>query len=157
MAKTTPSPGGRRIANKRASFEYELLERVEAGIALKGSEVKSLRAGNASLAEAFARFKDGRAELVGCQIEPYSHGTAFNHEPKRARQLLLHRREIKRLAAKVQLRGLTIIPTAIYFNDHGKAKVELAVARGKTHRDKRQDLRAKDDRREIQGARRRHR
>jgi len=157
MATKGPAPGGRRIANKRASFEYELLERVEAGIALKGSEVKSLRAGNASLSDAFARIKDGVVELVGCQIEPYSHGTAFNHEPKRPRQLLLHRREIKRLAAKVQLRGLTVIPISIYFNDSGKAKVELAVARGRSQRDKRQELRAKDDRREIQRARNRHR
>ena len=157
MATRGPSQGGRRIANKRASFEYELLERVEAGIALKGSEVKSLRSGNASLAEAFARIKDGKVELVGCQIEPYSHGSAFNHEPKRARQLLLHRREIKRLAAKVQLRGLTVIPISIYFNDSGKAKVELAVARGRSQRDKRHELRAKDDRREIQQARNRRR
>lgn len=157
MAKRVPSEGGRRISNKRASFEYELLERVEAGISLKGSEVKSLRAGNASLAEAYARFKDGRVELIGCQIEPYSHGSAFNHEPKRARQLLLHRREIRRLAAKVQLRGLTVIPTAIYFNERGKAKIELALAKGKSHGDKRQDLRAKDDRREMQRARNRHR
>ena len=152
MSKDRPQVG-KRILNKRASFEYELLERVEAGIALKGSEVKSLRDGAASLAEAFARVKGEIVELIGCQIEPYSHGTSFNHEPKRPRQLLLHRREIKKLAGKVQIRGLTIIPTSIYFNDRGRAKVELAVARGKSHRDKRQDLRAKEDRRDMQKAR----
>jgi len=151
MSKSRPHTG-KRIVNKRASFEYELLERVEAGISLKGSEVKSLREGTASLAEAYARVQGDIVELIGCQIEPYSHGTSFNHEPKRARQLLLHRREIRKLASKVQIRGLTIIPTSIYFNDKGRAKVELAVARGKSHRDKRQDLRAKEDRRDMRRA-----
>src|SRR5262249_20252317 len=112
MAKAKPQ-SGRRIVNKKAGFEYELLERVEAGIALKGSEVKSLRDGNASLSEAFARITNESVELIGCQIEPYSHATTFNHEPKRPRRLLLHRREIRKLASKVQIRGLTLIPTAI--------------------------------------------
>src|SRR5262249_46615944 len=152
MSKS-PSQPSRRILNKRASFDYELMERVEAGVGLKGSEGKSLGGGNASLAEGDARGGDGIVELIGCQIEPYSHGTIFNHEPKRARQLLLHRREIKRLASKVQLRGLTIVPTCIYFNEKGRAKVELAVARGKSQRDKRQDLRTREDRRDMQRAR----
>jgi SsrA-binding protein len=155
VVSKTPPQEKRRIVNKRASFEYELLERVEAGIALKGSEVKSLREGNASIAEAYARVGDGVVELIGCQIDPYSHGTTFNHEPKRIRQLLLHRREIRRLASKVQIRGLTLVPTCIYFNEKGLAKVELAVARGKSHRDKRQDLRAREDRRDMQRARQR--
>jgi len=149
------STTARRLVNKKASFEYELLERIEAGIALKGSEVKSLREGNASLSEAYARLVGDRVELIGCQIEPYRHGSAFNHEPKRARQLLLHRREIRRLASKVQVRGLTLIPVAIYFNERGIAKVELALARGKAKYDKRQALKARDDKREIQRAKRR--
>ncbi|MFO0973068.1 MAG: SsrA-binding protein SmpB [Phycisphaerae bacterium] len=143
-----------RIVNKRAAFEYHLFDRVEAGIELKGTEVKSLRAGQVSLAEAYARIRDDQAELVGCQIEPYSHATVFNHDPKRARRLLLHRREIHRLYGKVKEQGFTLVPLSIYFNDHGRAKVELALAKGKTHRDKRADLRAKDDRREMDRARR---
>lgn len=154
MSKSKPNTA-RRLVNKKASFEYELLERIEAGIALKGSEVKSLREGNASLSEAYARLVADRVELIGCQIEPYRHGSAFNHEPKRPRQLLLHRREIRRLASKVQVRGLTLIPVAIYFNERGIAKVELALARGKAKYDKRQALKARDDSREMQRAKRR--
>lgn len=155
MAKSSPQQSAKRIVNKKARFEFDLFDRVEAGLALKGSEVKSLRAGMASLTEAYARIVAGRVELMGFQIEPYSHATHFNHEAKRPKQLLLHHREIKKLAAKVAIRGFTIIPLAVYFNDKGRAKVELALAKGKSKSDKRHDLRAKDDRRDMQRAMRR--
>ncbi len=156
MARKTPARPG-AIVNKRARFDYHLFDRFEAGIALKGTEVKSLRAGQADLSDAFARIDDGQVLLVGCQIQPYSHGTHANHDPKRARLLLLHRREIRRLAGKVTLRGFTVVPISIYFDKNGRAKVELALARGKTKADKRQDLRARDDRREMERAMRRGR
>ena len=146
-----------RLANKKARFSYEILERVEAGIALKGTEVKSLRLGNASIGEAHAQIHKGQATLVNFQIQPYEQGNRFNHDPKRPKQLLLHRREIKKLASKIQIRGLTLVPISVYFNRAGKAKVELALARGKTHRDKRHDERKREDLREMSRAQRRTR
>ena len=143
-----------RLANKKARFNFEILERVEAGIALTGTEVKSLRAGDASIAEAFARIEDGQVALLNFQIQPYKMGTHFNHDPKRPKRLLLHRREIKKLTAKVQIRGQTLVPLSVYFKS-GRAKVELALARGKSHRDKRQDQRAKEDRKDMARAQRR--
>lgn len=143
-----------RLDNKKARFNFEILEKVEAGIALRGTEVKSLRAGDASLGEAFARIESGQVNLINFQIQPYKMGSHFNHDPKRPKQLLLHKREIKKLFAKVQVKGQTLIPLAVYFKN-GRAKVELALARGKTHRDKRQDQRAKEDRKEIARAQRR--
>lgn len=143
-----------RLINKKARFNFEILERLEAGIALKGTEVKSIRAGDASISEAFARIQDGQAALFNFQILPYKMAGPFNHDPKRPKQLLLHKREIKKLAAKVQIRGQTLVPLAVYFKG-GRAKVELALARGKTHRDKRQDERAKEDHRDMARAQRR--
>jgi len=143
-----------RLVNKKARFDYEILERVEAGLALKGTEVKSLRAGDASLTEAFARIQNGQATLLNFQIQPYKMGSHFNHDPKRPKQLLLHRREIKKLAAKVQIRGQTLVPLAVYFS-RGRAKVELALARGKSHRDKRHDERERQDRKDMARAQRR--
>ena len=157
MAKDMNKPGDQnahRLLNKKAKFDYEVLERIEAGISLKGTEVKSLRAGDASLAEAFARIHDGQITLMNFQIQPYKMGSHFNHDPKRPKQLLLHKREIKKLVAKVQVKGQTLIPLAVYFKN-GRAKVELGLARGKSHRDKRQDERAKEDRKEIARAQRR--
>ena len=154
---TSRKPGNTRpiLHNKKARFEYEILERIEAGIVLKGTEVKSLRAADASIAEAFARLDGGVAMLHNFQIQPYKQGNQFNHDPKRPKALLLHKREIKKLAAKVKIKGQTLIPLAVYFGPNGKAKVELALARGKTHRDKRQDERQKEDRKEIARAQRR--
>src|SRR5436190_3834820 len=140
--------GSPRLDNKKARHNFEILEKVEAGIALKGTEVKSLRAGDASLGEAYARIDAGQVNLINFQIQPYKMGSHFNHDPKRPKQLLLHKREIKKLVAKVQVKGQTLIPLAVYFKN-GRAKVELGLARGKTHRDKRQDERAKEDRKEI--------
>ena len=144
-----------RILNKKARFDFEILERVEAGLALKGTEVKSLRSGDASLAEAYARVDAGHATLHNFQIQPYKQAGQFNHDPKRVKRLLLHRREIKKLATKVQIRGLTLIPLAVYFNDKGLAKVELALAKGKTHGDKRQAERKQQDKADMGRAQRR--
>lgn len=137
-----------RIANKKAHFDYEILEKVEAGLVLVGSEVKSLRSGQASLAEAYARIDDGEAWLIGANIQTYPFANIMNHEPLRPRKLLLHRRQIKRLADQTTLRGLTIVPLAIYFSK-GKAKCEIALAKGKTHGDKRETIRRREQQRDI--------
>ncbi|MBN2562210.1 MAG: SsrA-binding protein SmpB [Phycisphaerae bacterium] len=154
---TSKSPKSPRLVNKKARFNFEILERVETGIALKGTEVKSLRLGNASLNEAYARIDAGQVLLLNFQIQPYEQGNRFNHDPKRPKQLLLHRREIRKLAAKVQIRGQTLVPLTIYFNTRGMAKVQLALARGKTHQDKRQGERRRQDEREMERAQRRGR
>ena len=156
MAKDpTKRPSGPRLTNKKARFDFDILEKVEAGIALLGTEVKSLRLGNASLNEAYARVDGDQVRLINFQILPYEQAGRFNHEPKRPKQLLLHRREINKLASKVRIRGQTLIPLCVYFNSHGKAKVELALARGRTHADKRDVERKREDLREIRKAERR--
>jgi SsrA-binding protein len=144
--------GTRLIAeNRRARHDYHLLERVEAGIALTGTEVKSLRQGRASLQRAFGDVRGGEIYLVGAHIAEYAQGNLANHDPDRDRKLLLHRREIDSLAGKVQERGLTLVPTRLYFKD-GRAKVELALARGKEARDKRRAIAERDARRQIERA-----
>jgi SsrA-binding protein len=144
--------GERTIAeNRRARHDYQLLERVEAGLALTGTEVKSLRAGRATLAQAYADIRDGEAWLHGAEIAVYDQGNRANHDPVRPRKLLLHRREIDSLYGKVREKGLTLVPTRIYFKD-GRVKVELAVARGKEQRDKRRDLAERDAKRQIERA-----
>lgn len=137
------------ILNKRARFDYMVLDRYEAGVALTGTEVKSLRQGRASLEGAYARIDGGEVWLVGCDIQPYEAGNLMNHEPKRPRKLLLHRREIKKLTTRVVERGLTLIPTRIYFSDRGLIKVEVALARGKSQADRREDLKARDHQRDM--------
>lgn len=151
------SPGARapEILNRKARFEYQILETVEAGLELKGSEVKSLRNGNASLGEAYARIDAGKATLHNFQIQPYEQASHFNHDAKRIKNLLLHRREIAKLAKKVQIKGQTLIPLRVYFNESGRAKIELALAIGKKLHDKRQDARKKQDTRDMQRAVRR--
>jgi len=144
-----------RIQNKKARFDYEILETVEAGIALKGSEVKSLRAGEAAMGDAYARIERGKATLHNFQIEPYKQASIYNHDPKRVKNLLLHKREIKKLEAKVTLKGLTVVPLTVYFNAKGLAKVELALARGKSVSDKRQTIRERETKREMTRAQRR--
>lgn len=151
MAKQ-PSDPVKRLVNRRARAEYEILDKVEAGIALKGSEVKSLRAGLASIEEAYARLDGDGVVLLNFQIQPYSHASKLNHNPKRPKRLLLHRQEIKRMTTKTTIRGQTLVPLAIYFNEKGLAKVELALARGKTGADRRQDLKERDAKRDIQRA-----
>src|SRR5436853_7441383 len=137
--------------NRRARHDYHLLDRFEAGLVLKGTEVKSLREGQANLARAYADVREGEVWLVGSHIPEYARGNIANHDPDRDRKLLLHRREIDSLLGKVRERGLTLVPTRLYWKD-GKAKVELAVARGKERRDKRRDLAKRDAQRQIERA-----
>ncbi len=137
--------------NRRARHDYTLLERFEAGIQLLGTEVKSLRANGASLAQAHAEERGGELWLVGAHIAAYDKSGASGHEPERDRKLLLHRREIDRLSGRVRERGLTLVPTRLYFKD-GRAKVEIALARGKEQRDKRRDIAKRDADRQIERA-----
>ena len=137
--------------NRRARFDYELLDRFEAGIVLTGTEVKSLRDGRATLAQAWADVRDGEVWLNGAEISTYDHGNMWNHEPTRSRKLLLHRREIDRLYGQLREKGLTLVPTKLYFKD-GRVKIELALARGKDVRDKRRNVRDRDAKREIERA-----
>ena len=141
---------GRKViaSNRRARHDYSIIDSYECGIVLTGTEVKSLRAGKASLAEAFAQVEGGEVWLRNLHIPEYAQGTWTNHEPRRSRKLLLHRGEISRLVGKTREGGLTLVPLALYFSD-GKVKVELALARGKRSYDKRQDLAHRDALREI--------
>jgi SsrA-binding protein len=134
--------------NRRARFEYFIDEVFEAGIALTGTEVKSLRFGEGSIAESYAEVKGDEVFLVNANIPEFSHGNRFNHEPKRPRKLLLHEREINRLRAAVEREGMTLIPLSVYFNARGRAKVELALARGKKLHDKRETVKDRDWKRE---------
>jgi SsrA-binding protein len=137
------------VDNRRAWHEYHLLDRVEAGVVLGGTEVKSLRGGKATLQQAYAEVRDGEAWLHGLHIPEYVQGNRENHDPDRPRKLLLHRREIDRLYGQVREKGLTIVPTRLYFKD-GRVKAELAVARGKEVRDKRRDIADRDARRQME-------
>jgi SsrA-binding protein len=137
--------------NRQAGFRYDLLERVECGIQLTGSEVKSLREGAVQLKDAYAEVRDGELWLQRMYIAPYKPAARANHDPERPRKLLLHRREIERLLGKTAERGLTLVPTRIYFNGP-YAKVELALARGRERHDKRRAIREREQRREIERA-----
>ena len=130
--------------NRRAKFDYAIDTVYEAGIALTGTEVKSLRAGQGSIAESYAEVKDGQVWLINSNLPEFSHGNRFNHEPKRARKLLLHEREIKRMHGAVARDGMTLVPLMIYFNSKGRAKVELALAKGKKAHDKRESIKERD-------------
>jgi SsrA-binding protein len=137
--------------NRQASFRYNLLDRFEAGIALVGTEVKSLREGNVQLKDAYAAVRDGEVWLIGMYIAPYAPASRENHDPERPRKLLLHRYEIDRLIGATRERGLTVVPTRVYFSDGGsRAKVEIALARGKDVHDKRESIRRRESAREIQ-------
>jgi len=147
--KKTGKAAERAVAqNRAASYHYHLLETLEAGLVLTGTEVKSLREGKANLRDAFALVRGGEAWLLNCHIPQYLPGGPWNHEPLRARKLLLSRREIDKLAGKTQQKGLTLVPLRIYFRN-GKAKVEIALARGKKQYDRRQHERDKEARREA--------
>ncbi len=137
--------------NKKARYDYEILEVIEAGMVLLGTEVKSLRQGRANLKDSYARIKDSELYLMQSHISPYTHASYDNHEPDRVRKLLVHKHEIKRLQGKTQEKGLTLVPLRIYFKD-GKAKVELALARGKRMYDKRETLKRKTEQRELEKA-----
>lgn len=149
---------GKKIiaSNRRARHEYTIEDTVEAGLVLTGTEVKSLRAGRATLTDGFGQITDSEAWLHGVHIPEYTQGTWTNHEPRRTRKLLLHRREIDRLASSIRERGLTLVPLSLYFRD-GKVKIELGLARGKRTYDKRQDLAKRDAAREVERELRRRR
>jgi SsrA-binding protein len=149
MAKPT---GTKLIAdNRRARHDYELLDRFEAGMVLTGTEVKSLRDGRVTLAQAYADVRDNEVWLIGAEIAIYDQGNSQNHEPKRDRKLLLHRGEIASLVGKVREKGQTIVPTRLYFKD-GRVKVELALARGKEKGDKRRDIADREAKRQMERA-----
>jgi len=138
-----------KMVNKKAFYDYEIIEKVEAGISLVGTEVKSLRAGGADLTGSFARIIDEECWLVGCNIAPYEQAGVVNHNPLRKRKLLLHRAQIRKLAARVEQKGFTLIPLRIYFGERGYAKVELAVGRGKRKYDKREKIQRRQQEKDI--------
>jgi SsrA-binding protein len=140
-----------RINNRRATHEYFITHKLECGIVLQGSEVKSLRAGKAQLQEAYARVEGGELMLHGCHIDPYNNATVNAHDPLRPRKLLAHKREIRKLTDETSERGTTLIPLAIYFKD-GRAKLELGVGHGKQHHDKRQSIKKREMDREMRKA-----
>lgn len=144
----TDSPIKTSAVNRKARHDYHLGERYEAGIALQGTEVKSIRAGLMNLTDSYARIQDGEIFLIDAHISPYEHGNRENHEPKRRRKLLLHRREINKIEAKIRPSGMTIVPTKAYFSN-GRVKLEIALARGKHEYDRREDLQKEADERAI--------
>jgi SsrA-binding protein len=150
MAKPADNPSTTSVArNKRARHDYHILETWEAGVVLSGTEVKSLRQGKANLTDAYATVRDGEVFLLNLHISPYEQGNQFNHEPTRTRKLLLHKKEIRRLIGGVERQGLTLVPLELFFNPRGKAKVTLALAKGKKLHDKRADERRREDERDM--------
>jgi len=139
-------------SNRKARRDYEILETMEAGMVLRGTEVKSLRRGGAHLKDSYAAIESGELFLYNAHIAPYEMGNRFNHEPLRTRKLLMHSREIGRLLGKIQEKGLTLIPLKIYFNDAGKVKVELGLAKGRRAYDKRREIADRDAKREMRRA-----
>ena len=159
MARPTPATFDKvkTVAeNRRARFDYFIEDKFEAGIALSGTEVKSLRGGEGSIAESYATVEGEELWLINSSIPEYSHGNRMNHQPRRARKLLLKSREISKLQGKVTREGLTLVPLSIYFNSSGRAKVELAIARGKKMHDKRDTVKERDWKREQGRLLRRH-
>ena len=149
-------PADRVISeNRKARHRYQVLDTMECGIVLVGSEVKSLREGRVSLDEAYARLKEGEAWLIGCDIPEYKQAGIWNHEPKRTRKLLLHRSELAKFAARAQEKGLTLVPLKLYFSERGIAKLQLGLCKGKQEHDKREDLKKKEATRAIDRAMRR--
>jgi len=150
--RASDNPNDKTICtNRRARHQYEVLDSIECGIVLKGSEVKSLRDGKVSLDEAFARVRDGELWLVGCDIAVYPQASLLNHEPKRMRKLLLHRRELRKFAEQAAHKGLTLVPLSMYFL-RGRVKVRIAVGRGKKLHDKRETMKKEEAKREMQRA-----
>ncbi len=137
------------IRNKRASFEYEFIEKFVAGIQLFGTEIKSIRAGKASLVDSYCYFSKNELYVIGMHISEYKFGSYYNHEEKRERKLLLNRKELNKLDRKTKESGLTIVPTRLFINERGFAKMEIALCRGKKHYDKRESLKQRDHKREI--------
>jgi SsrA-binding protein len=139
-------------SNRKAYHDYFIEEKIEAGLMLRGTEVKSLRDGRVNLQDSYASVDDGEVYLHHCHISPYSHGNIMNHDPLRARKLLLHRKEINKLIGKTQQKGLTLIPLRIYFSKRGRAKIELALAKGKKQYDRRESIKAREAGREVERA-----
>ncbi|MCX2719398.1 SsrA-binding protein SmpB [Lentiprolixibacter aurantiacus] len=138
------------IKNKRARFEYELLDTYTAGIVLSGTEIKSIRLGKASISESFCEFNDkGELFVINMQVDEYAHGSHYNHKPKAERKLLLNRQELKKLHKEVKASGLTIVPLNLFINDRGLAKIKIALARGKKLYDKREALKERDTKRNL--------
>lgn len=137
--------------NKKARFQYEIIETFEAGIVLKGTEVKSIRNGKVNISESYGKIRDGEVYIMQMNISPYEQGNRFNHDPAQPRKLLLHKREISKLYGKIMEKGLTLVPLKLYFKN-GKAKIELALAKGKTLYDKRHTIKQKQDKREMERA-----
>ncbi len=159
MARPTPAQFDKTkvvAENRRARFEYFIDEVFEAGIALTGTEVKSLRFGEGSIAESYAEVKKGEVWLVNSNVPEFSHGNRNNHEPKRLRKLLLKEREIAKFTGAVERKGMTLVPLSIYFNGRGRAKVELALAKGKNNADKRATIKDRDWKRDQQRILREH-
>ncbi len=139
-----------RIKNRKASFNYEILDRYTAGIQLKGTEIKSIRAGKVSISESFCELKEGEMWCVNMHIDEYRYGSYYNHKPKRERKLLLNKKEIKKLERKLINKGITIIPLEVFINDKGLAKMNIALAKGKKHYDKRESIKRKDIKRDFE-------
>jgi len=159
MAKKQNSPFKNRIniQNKRARFDYDILEKYEAGMQLSGTEIKSIRMGKASLADSYCEFNDkGELFVTNMYIKEYDHGTHYNHSPKRQRKLLLHKKQLRKLKQAVQTKGITIVPLRLYINNKGLAKMEIALARGRKKYDKRQVLRERDIARELDRERKKY-
>jgi SsrA-binding protein len=154
MGKEKGKDDDRKVVatNRKAFHDYHIEERWEAGLALKGTEVKSLREGRVNLQESYASVDRGEAVLHHCHISPYSHGNIMNHDPMRPRKLLLHRKEINKLIGQTQQKGLTLVPLRIYFSPRGLAKVELALARGKKQYDRRETIKTREAGREVKRA-----
>ena len=152
MAKDNEDQQKVVATNRKAYHDYFIEEKFEAGIVLKGTEVKSLRDRRVNLQDSYAGVKDGEVFLYHCHISPYSHGNIMNHDPVRTRKLLLHRKEINKLLGKTQQKGLTLIPLRIYFSERGQAKVELGLAKGKKQHDRRDSIRAREAGREVERA-----
>lgn len=142
-------PAELNIRNKRATFEYEIIDRYVAGIVLRGSEIKSVRDGRASINEAYCMFKDGELWVKSLNISEYKQASVWQHEPLRMRKLLLSKKELGKLLAKVKERGYTIIPLKLFLNERSYAKLEIALARGKKTHDKRNSIKAKDEKRDL--------
>ena len=152
MTKETEDQRKVVATNRKAYHDYFIEEKFEAGIVLKGTEVKSLRERRVNLQDSYAGIKEGEAFLHHCHISPYSHGNMMNHDPIRTRKLLLHRKEINKLLGKTQQKGLTLIPLRIYFSERGQEKVELGLAKGKKQHDRRESIKAREAGREVERA-----
>ena len=150
MKKDSRFSNNVQIKNRKASYQYEFIEKVEAGIVLKGTEIKSIREGNASIQEAYCFLRAGAAYIKGMNISPYSNASFESHDIVRERKLLLKKRELEKLKGKIEEKGLTLVPTRLYINSRGFAKLEVALSKGKKIHDKREDIKKKDQKRELE-------